>query len=844
MKHRTVIAVLVIALCLWVGCTNAFADQIVWETDLDTAIALGKAQGKKILLVGGDKDCAVTQYMKQGACESVSPPIKSVIEQYFIPWYSERSDLGIYFTQWSYYAKGIVGSFNLPLICVIDPNDSGNFLDRTTGKQDLQVFYSRLLQYSTPQCTLTISPSVSAFNASSSTGTINVTSSSNCSWTALSNASWITIPAGSAGTGDGTVSYSVSANTTGITRTGTLTIGGHIFTVTQNGATTCASTISPTSASFGPPGHFGDGTNAGNVAVTTSLNSCSWSATSNAPWITITSGSAGTGNGTVSYSASANTTGITRTGTMTIGEQTFTITQNGPTTCAVTISPTSSNFGNMANTGMVAVTPSSSSCSWSATSNALWITITAGSAGTGNGTVSYSASANTTGITRTGTITIGGQTFTVTQNSVNAYFDTVQKIYIGYYQRPADPAGLIYWADRLNASNGNLSEIIDAFSSSFESRALYGTITNSNISTVVNNIYLALFNRDADEGGLNYYVNGFNTGQFTPATIMSNILNGAQGGDLQSVNNKLTAANLFTRTIDPELDGSSFQGTYAGDGDVIAARNFLALYATSVKVPTQAETTAFIIANIADSGDPILDQPNGIIGPSCPMAEVVGSVSSTIPGQQGGTCTYFDYEDTNTYQANSRGLGNYHAVFSICMCDNAGTNFVAGHRIGVRMTILVNGKAGQNGAYWSAPASANLRFSKFATLSEACQASAYVNQFGPGKFYKTDSVGVATTEVTTLAGDPTCAVGTANQATQIITDQSAGYTITLQDETDKVSDWWIDIPPIRIDRNVLHNGETISVRIETLDQNIGGICAHCVATCQSTVEVAKVYLGL
>ena len=182
------------------------------------------------------------------------------------------------------------------------------------------------------------------------------------------------------------------------------------------------------------------------------------------------------------------------------------------------------------------------------------------------------------------------------------HYDTVQKIYIGYYQRPADPSGLIYWAGRLNASNGNLNEIIDAFANSTESQGLYGTINSSSISNVVNNIYLALFNRNADEGGRNYYVNNFNAGKFpdgrrcTPGTIVLDILYGAVDSDLQSVNNKLTAANLFTRTIDPELDGSNFQVTYTGDADNIAGRNFLSLYATSVKVPTQAETTAYIKA--------------------------------------------------------------------------------------------------------------------------------------------------------------------------------------------------------------------------------------------------------
>ncbi len=194
----------------------------------------------------------------------------------------------------------------------------------------------------------------------------------------------------------------------------------------------------------------------------------------------------------------------------------------------------------------------------------------------------------------------------MTPSAAVAYSDTVQKIYIGYYQRPADPGGLIYWAGKLDSAGGSFAEIIEAYANSAESLALYGTINNSNISTVVNGIYYALFGRGPEPGGLSYYVNGFNSGQFTAATIMLNVLYGAQNEDLQSVNNKLTAANLFTMTINPELDGTNFQATYAEDGDAIAARNFLALYATSVKVPTQAETTAYIKANIADPGDAIL----------------------------------------------------------------------------------------------------------------------------------------------------------------------------------------------------------------------------------------------
>ncbi|MCK9362911.1 MAG: hypothetical protein M0P74_04860 [Syntrophales bacterium] len=58
---------------------------------------------------------------------------------------------------------------------------------------------------------------------------------------------------------------------------------------------------------------------------------------------------------------------------------------------------------------------------WQAISNASWIHITSGSSGTGDGTVSYTVDANA-GAARTGTITIGGQTFTVMQTGVGSGF--------------------------------------------------------------------------------------------------------------------------------------------------------------------------------------------------------------------------------------------------------------------------------------------------------------------------------------------------------------------------------------------------------------------------------------
>jgi hypothetical protein len=84
-------------------------------------------------------------------------------------------------------------------------------------------------------CTYSISPTSASQPAGGGTGSVSVTAGAGCAWTASSNSSFITITAGSSGSGSGTVSYSVAANTATTSRTGTLTIAGQTFTVTQAG---------------------------------------------------------------------------------------------------------------------------------------------------------------------------------------------------------------------------------------------------------------------------------------------------------------------------------------------------------------------------------------------------------------------------------------------------------------------------------------------------------------------------------------------------------------------------------------------------------------------------------
>jgi len=82
--------------------------------------------------------------------------------------------------------------------------------------------------------------------------------------------------------------------------------------------------------------------------------------------------------------------------------------------CTYSINPTSATFGAGGGSGSVNVT-APSGCPWTVSNVPSWITITSGSSGSGNGTVSYTVAPNSSTSSRTATLTIAGQSFTVTQ---------------------------------------------------------------------------------------------------------------------------------------------------------------------------------------------------------------------------------------------------------------------------------------------------------------------------------------------------------------------------------------------------------------------------------------------
>ncbi|MCP4110302.1 MAG: choice-of-anchor D domain-containing protein [Desulfobacteraceae bacterium] len=137
-------------ICLSCFTANAMtATSLVWQTSKADAVSVAEKEGKKILMLAGRETCGNCRYMKNTVFESASPPIKSMIQGNFVPWFCDVDSS----TEYQTYESGL-GSYYLPLVCGIDPDDIDNYMDRTTGTQTPEEFYSRLegLMSETEEC--------------------------------------------------------------------------------------------------------------------------------------------------------------------------------------------------------------------------------------------------------------------------------------------------------------------------------------------------------------------------------------------------------------------------------------------------------------------------------------------------------------------------------------------------------------------------------------------------------------------------------------------------------------------------------------------------------------------
>ncbi len=257
-------------------------------------------------------------------------------------------------------------------------------------------------------CSLAISPSAISVTAAGGAATININSNGACPWTA----SGLGATPGS-GSGSGQVQVTIPSTTSGSPPQLTATIAGQTLTVTQSGVA-CVAGLDAASASYGPA--------AGGGSVNVTIPSgCSYSTVPGPSWITVTSNASGNGPGPVNlaYTVAPNSTTVARSGALSIGGQSYQITQSG-IACSVTVdaSPSGSPFGSVGGSGWIAVTANGANCSWTAASGAAWASVTP-SSGVGNATLAVNVTSNVGSASpRNTTFTIAGTSVGITESGI------------------------------------------------------------------------------------------------------------------------------------------------------------------------------------------------------------------------------------------------------------------------------------------------------------------------------------------------------------------------------------------------------------------------------------------
>ncbi|MEC5399078.1 kelch repeat-containing protein [Uliginosibacterium sp. H1] len=189
------------------------------------------------------------------------------------------------------------------------------------------------------------------------------------------------------------LTFTATTNSTGASRNVTLSLGNNAASITQPSSASCpAPTVSPPSLSVTAP--------ATTSSLQVSVNAgCAWSLSGLPSWITPTSATSGSGNGTVTFQVAANA-GSARNASLLVSSggygSSVQVSQAAAGTCTsvLMLNPTFLSFGAAATSSSIQVS-AASTCTWSLSGLPSWVTATSATSGTGNGFVSFQVAANT-----------------------------------------------------------------------------------------------------------------------------------------------------------------------------------------------------------------------------------------------------------------------------------------------------------------------------------------------------------------------------------------------------------------------------------------------------------------
>jgi hypothetical protein len=202
------------------------------------------------------------------------------------------------------------------------------------------------------------------------------------------------------------------------------------------------------------------------------------------------------------------------------------------------------------------------------------------------------------------------------------YYNDIQKLYVAYFNRPADPAGLAFWEGAVEAAKGSTAAVSAAFAGSDEYKAAYASKTNAQI---VDTVYQNLFGRPAEDAGKAYWANLLDKGTVTIDAVVTAVAQGAQGTDLVAYNNKVTAAAAFTAAVDTDAEKAGYSGNDANK----VAKAFLAAVTDNASL---AVATAPVALNTSVAATVAAGTPFSVAGALNTLNTANAAVSSFLTG--------------------------------------------------------------------------------------------------------------------------------------------------------------------------------------------------------------------
>jgi len=181
----------------------------------------------------------------------------------------------------------------------------------------------------------------------------------------------------------------------------------------------------------------------------------------------------------------------------------------------------------------------------------------------------------------------------------------VQNLYLAYFGRPAEPAGLTYWTAQTSAT---VDQVSAAFAQQTEYTATYGSLTRLQ---TIEKLYQNLFGRSAQSNELTYWNNSADVSVSKMALALTN---GATGTDRLTLDNKVQFAASVTSTLSSTASAqetinatNSVSVTFNNNPYTNATiANYVAAVATANSGITQAQAAAQFYANASTNLQAIL----------------------------------------------------------------------------------------------------------------------------------------------------------------------------------------------------------------------------------------------